>query len=148
MKRASSSTQPAAFDVFSRPGGGLGEPGPSGSPKSASEARGLVVTTLHQLIDTLADDLTFDLATQPTSPRPNSPLLLDTSEAAKLLSLSTSKVCQMANHGEIPSVRVGRSLRIPRDRLVAWVNDRTAEPDSLIGRKLPAWSRGDRSCER
>jgi excisionase family DNA binding protein len=147
MKRASS-TQRAALEVFSRPGGGLGEPGPSGSPNSAAKARSDLFATLHRLIDSLADVPVFDAAAQAASPQANHPLLLDATEAAKLLSLSRAKVCQMANHGEIPSVRVGRAVRIPRDQLIAWVNDRTAEPQWLRARRLPAWSRGDRSHER
>ncbi|MFI5387123.1 MAG: helix-turn-helix domain-containing protein [Fimbriimonadales bacterium] len=147
MKRASS-TQHPALDVFGRPGGGLGEPGPSGSPNSASKARLDLFATLHRLIDTLADGPGFDASAQGDSVHPNHPLLLDATEAAKLLSLSRAKVCQMANHGEIPSVRVGRAVRIPRDQLIAWVNDRTAEPQWLRARRLPAWSRNERSLER
>lgn len=132
-----------------RRGGGLGEPpAPSGSPNSSGQARLDVVTTLHRLIDALADFPGFDTASQPASPQRHDPLLLDASEAAKLLSLSRAKVCEMANHGEIPSIRVGRALRIPRDPLVAWVNDRTGEPDWLKARRLPTWSRRDRSLER
>jgi excisionase family DNA binding protein len=148
MTRSASAAQRADLDILARPGGGLGEPGPSGSPTSSSTARLDVVTTLHRLIDTLADVPGFNAAAQVASPQANHPLLLDATEAAKLLSLSRAKVCQMANHGEIPSVRVGRAVRIPRDQLIAWVNDRTAEPQWLRARRLPAWSRGDRSHER
>ncbi len=147
MKRGSS-TQRAAVEFFRRPGGGSGEPGPSGSPNAAANARLDLFTTLHRLIDTLADAPGFDAAAQGASVQPNHPLLLDATEAAKLLSLSRAKVCQMATHGEIPSVRVGRSVRIPRDQLIAWVNDRTAEPRCLRAQRLPAWSRSDRSHER
>jgi excisionase family DNA binding protein len=107
-----------------------------------------VFATLHRLIDSLADVPGFDPASQLASPQANHPLLVDVTEAATLLSLSRAKVCQMANHGEIPSVRVGRAVRIPRDQLIAWVNDQTAEPHWLRAKGLPAWSRGDRSHER
>jgi len=147
MTRASS-TQRAALEIFGRPGGVVGEPGPSGSPNSGTTARLDVVTTLHRLIDTLADLPGFNASTQPVSPERHDRLLLDASEAAKLLSLSRAKVCDMANHGEIPSIRVGRSLRIPREPLIAWVHDRTAELQWPRARRLPAWSRGDRSHER
>jgi len=147
MTRASS-TQRAAVEIFSRPGGGLGEPGPPGSPNSSGNVRLDVVTTLHRLIDTLSDFPGFNGSTKLTSPQRDEPLLLDATEAAKLLSLSRAKVCDMANHGEIPSIRVGRSLRIPREPLIAWVNDRTAAPDWLTTKRLPAWSRPDRSHER
>jgi excisionase family DNA binding protein len=137
-----------AVVTHGRHGGGLGEPGPSGSPNSGPNARSDLFATLHQLIDSFADVPGFDAASQLASPQPNHPLLIDVTEAAKLLSLSRAKVCQMANHGEIPSVRVGRAVRIPRDQLIAWVNDRTAEPHWLRARRLPGWSRGGRSLER
>jgi excisionase family DNA binding protein len=143
MRRATSA-QRTDVDVLGRPPTGREEPGVPGSSVSPAEARLLAVTSLHQLIDTLAAFPGFN-ASAPERP---DPLLLDAKEAAKLLSLSRAKVCDMANHGEIPSIRVGRSLRIPREPLIAWVNDRTSERDWLKARKLPAWSRNDRSLER
>ena len=129
-------------------GSSEGEPAPSGSPNSGANARLDVVTTFQRLIDTLADFPGFNASTARVSPQCHDALLLDASEAAKLLSISRAKVCELANQGEIPSIRLGRSLRIPREPLIAWVNDRTAEPDWLKGRRLPAWSRDERSHER
>ena len=147
MRRATSA-QRTDLDVLGRPPTRREEPGAPGSSVSTADARLLAVTTLHQLIDTLADLPGSKASTNPASPQRNDSLLLDAAEAAKLLSLSRAKVCDMANHGEIPSIRVGRSLRIPREPLIAWVNDRTTERDWLRARRLPAWSRGDRSHER
>jgi excisionase family DNA binding protein len=48
-------------------------------------------------------------------------LLLKADEAAKLLSLGRSKVFLMVATGELPSVRVGRAVRIPRAELEEWV---------------------------
>ena len=145
MKRASS-TQREARAVFSRPRGGMGEPGPSGSPMSAAEARGLVVTTLHQLIDALTQ------ISNPSSPMPSEwgdlPLLLDAAEAAKALSLSRAKVCDLANCGEIPSIRVGRAVRIPRDALLEWIEHRAKPALSRPTLRMPAWAHVDRSAER
>jgi excisionase family DNA binding protein len=144
MKRASSTQR--GSEVFGRPGGGLGEPGPSGSPISTAEARALVVTTLHQLIDTLIQ--------LPSSGSPGQqaestglPLLLDAAEAAKVLSLSRGKVCDLAARGEIPSIRVGRALRIPRDRLLEWIENRTSIASSQGPVRLPAWAHVNRSQE-
>ena len=147
MERAPS-VRRATLDVPRLPGGGLGEPGPSGSPNSVANARVEVVTTLHQLINTLTELSSANPATKGASARSDLPLLLDTAEAAKLLSLSRAKVCDMVSHGEIPSIRFGRSLRIPRDPLIAWVHERTNEPEWLRSRRLPAWTRGDGSLER
>ena len=142
------STQRATFDVFDRPGGGLGEPGPSGSPTSTAKASADVITALHQLVDTLTAFSRGSAVAELPSPQRDLPLLLDAVGAAKMLSLSRAKVCEMAGRGEIPSLRLGRSLRIPRDPLIAWVHERTNEPEWLRSRRLPAWTRGDGSLER
>jgi len=124
----------------------LGEPGPSGSPISAAEARGLVISTLHQLIDALTQ------VPDPSSHIPPSntgdlPLLLDAAEASKALSLSRAKVCDLANRGEIPSIRVGRAMRIPRDALLEWIEHRAGPPLNRSAVRLPVWARVDRSQE-
>ncbi len=146
MERAPS-VQRATLDVPRLPGGGLGEPGPSGSPNSVANARVEVVTTLHQLINTLTELSSANPATKGASARSDLPLLLDTAEAAKLLSLSRAKVCDMASHGEIPSIRFGRSLRIPRDPLVAWIEQNTNAAQCAATPRLPEWAHVDRSGE-
>jgi excisionase family DNA binding protein len=60
------------------------------------------------------------------SVNPCEPELLRVSDAAKLLSMSKSKVYEMAEKGEVPVVRIGTSVRIPRRKLLAWVEERTA----------------------
>lgn len=54
----------------------------------------------------------FDTEVQRTVPR--EPLLLRTHEAAGLLNISVRKVEKMCKSGELPSVRFGRALRIPK----------------------------------
>jgi excisionase family DNA binding protein len=128
----------------------LGEPRPTGSPTPTpgAAAASEVIKTLHQLIDTLSELSAGNARGPMPHPQRDLPLLLDADEAASALSLSRAKVFAMASRGEIPSVRIGRSLRIPRDPLVAWVEGRTSEPNWLRGRRLPAWTRGDGSLER
>jgi excisionase family DNA binding protein len=48
-------------------------------------------------------------------------------EAAQLLSLGRSTLYAMAAAGTIPTVRVGRSLRIPREELNRWIEQRTEQ---------------------
>jgi excisionase family DNA binding protein len=48
-------------------------------------------------------------------------MLLRVEEAARLLSLGRAKAYLMAASGELPTVRVGRSVRIPAAALRAWV---------------------------
>ena len=55
------------------------------------------------------------------------PLLLKATEAGKLLGLGRSKVFAMVAAGELPSVRIGRSVRIPREALERWVRGQTTE---------------------
>lgn len=47
------------------------------------------------------------------------PIMLRPAEVAALLALSRSEVYRMIERGEIPSVRIGRSVRVPR----RWVEE-------------------------
>jgi excisionase family DNA binding protein len=51
--------------------------------------------------------------------------LLRVEEAARVLALSRSKLFLMIAAGELPVVRFGRALRIPRRQLERWIADRT-----------------------
>jgi excisionase family DNA binding protein len=55
----------------------------------------------------------------------NEPELLRVTEAAKLLALSRTKVYEMAERGEIPVVRIGTAVRVPRRRLLEWIDAQT-----------------------
>lgn len=52
-------------------------------------------------------------------------LLLRVSETQKLLSLSRSTIYAMVASGELPSVRIGRAVRVPVDALKQWVEQQT-----------------------
>ena len=54
-------------------------------------------------------------------PSPEVPLLLRMTEAARLLGVSRSTMYQIVGSGEVPVVRLGRSVRVVRARLEAWV---------------------------
>jgi len=58
-------------------------------------------------------------------PMPPPPLLLRPIEAAWLLNFSVARVYQLIRSGELPSVRVGGSLRVPRADLEGWLRERT-----------------------
>lgn len=53
-------------------------------------------------------------------------LLLKADEAAVALGFSRSKVYELLAAGELPSVRVGGSVRVPAEALRRWVDDRAA----------------------
>ena len=55
------------------------------------------------------------------------PLLLKATEAGQLLGLGRSKVFAMVPAGELPVIRIGRSVRIPRQALERWIRDQTIE---------------------
>ena len=54
-------------------------------------------------------------------------LLLRPSEAAELVSLSRSKVYELIRDGTIPSVRLGKALRVPARELEAWAAELAAQ---------------------
>ena len=59
-------------------------------------------------------------------------LLVRPSEAADLLGLGRSKVYAMIASGELPSVKIGKSIRVPVEELRQWVHGRVSESTSLL----------------
>ncbi len=53
-------------------------------------------------------------------------LLLKPGEVIEILQIGRSRVYEMLACGELPSLRIGRSIRIPASALQKWVNDRQA----------------------
>ncbi len=51
-------------------------------------------------------------------------ILLRAEEVAELLGIGRTKVFEMISAGELPTVRIGRCVRIPRLELQAWVTSR------------------------
>ena len=57
------------------------------------------------------------------------PLVLTIEEAAGVLRISRGSAYEAARRGELPTVRVGRSLRVPRARLLELLGEPTPTPD-------------------
>jgi excisionase family DNA binding protein len=55
------------------------------------------------------------------------PELLRVPEAARLLNISRAKAYSLIAEGGLPVVKVGASIRIPRRRLLAWLEENTRE---------------------
>ncbi len=55
------------------------------------------------------------------------PMLLKVEVAAKLLSLGRTKTYALIASGELPVIRVGRSVRIPVAALHQWIEDRAKQ---------------------
>ena len=47
-------------------------------------------------------------------------------EVQAILRIGRSKVYEMIARGELPVVRIGRAVRIPRDGLGLWIAERTS----------------------
>lgn len=56
-------------------------------------------------------------------------LLLRVAEAARLLACSRSQAYKLVQTGEIPAIRVGSSIRVPRAALERLVEARLADRD-------------------
>lgn len=49
-------------------------------------------------------------------------------EVAERLGISRSKAWQMARAGELPTLRLGRSVRVPTEALARWIDEQTHDP--------------------
>lgn len=58
------------------------------------------------------------------------PLLLRPPEVSEMLGVSRALAYRWAQTGVLPVIRVGRSVRIPHDALVAWIAARTQQPST------------------
>ncbi|PHS04369.1 MAG: DNA-binding protein [Blastopirellula sp.] len=48
--------------------------------------------------------------------------LLNSRQAAKLLSISERKLWSLANEGDLPCVKFGRTVRYDKEDIKAWIN--------------------------
>ena len=56
---------------------------------------------------------------------PNVALLFRVDEVVEMTSLSKAKVYMMAASGQLPTLRAGRSLRVPLEGLRKWIEANT-----------------------
>ena len=50
-------------------------------------------------------------------------MLLKPAEVSELLGLGRSRIYELLACGELPSLRIGRSLRVPVNQLKQWIED-------------------------
>jgi excisionase family DNA binding protein len=60
------------------------------------------------------------------------PLLLKPIDVAHLLGVSKSKVYELLATGNLPSVRIGKSIRISTQELRAWIAARTLSASAAV----------------
>lgn len=58
--------------------------------------------------------------------RPADRMLLDSREVGEILGIGRTKVFEMMARAEIPVVRIGRLVRVPKPALMAWIVERTS----------------------
>ena len=61
-------------------------------------------------------------------------LVISVSEAAEILGISRGLAYELARVGQLPSLRLGRRLVVPRAALLTWLEG-AAQPQSSAGRK-------------
>jgi len=67
----------------------------------------------------------------PSSPNSASnPVLLHVVEAAEILALSRARVYQLIAAGELPHIRFGKSVRVPRAALLRYIERQTVNADN------------------
>lgn len=54
-------------------------------------------------------------------------LLLRPTEAAEAIGIGRSKIYELLASGDLPSIRIGGSVRVPVDALRAWIDRQLAE---------------------
>lgn len=57
---------------------------------------------------------------------PASRLLLTVSEVAAELQIARGKAYELVRSGTLPSVKLGRSVRVPRKALLDWIDQKTS----------------------
>jgi excisionase family DNA binding protein len=62
------------------------------------------------------------------------PLLLRITEVTTTLGLGRTKVFALIRSGELPVVRIGRSVRVPRDALQDWIWQHLEGADESLSR--------------
>jgi excisionase family DNA binding protein len=73
------------------------------------------------------------------------PWLLDSRQVARLLGISRTKTFQMMATAELPTVRIGRCIRVPREGLLNWVM-RQASLESAV--RPESWIHKQRASPR
>ena len=72
-------------------------------------------------------------------------LLLTTKEVAREFKISEKTVSRMVQKGQIPSLRIGRRIRIPTEQLKDWIRERSGYTPTGVGTMCA--SEGEKPCQ-
>lgn len=67
----------------------------------------------------------------PTEPAQPQKTMLSVEEAGKMLGVSRQIAYQLARRDDFPTLRIGRRLLIPRNKLIEWVDNHCGQKVSL-----------------
>lgn len=62
----------------------------------------------------------------------NLPAVLNASELANVLGISRAGAYQLLHQESFPTLRIGKRLLVPRDKLIAWINRNSGGGDELV----------------
>lgn len=63
--------------------------------------------------------------TQTHTPFEHVPDILNTQQLAEVLGISRAGAYQILNSKDFPTLRIGKRMLVPKDKLVAWIDDHT-----------------------
>jgi excisionase family DNA binding protein len=69
-------------------------------------------------------------ANRESRPSPAAPLLYHVEDAARLLAIGRTKAYELVSSGDLPSIHIGRSVRVSAAALEDWVRRRTDRKDA------------------
>ena len=56
------------------------------------------------------------------------PLMLSVPEVAAVLGISRAGAYELVRSDGFPALKIGGRIVVPKDKLIAWVNEKTSEP--------------------
>jgi len=65
-------------------------------------------------------------------PREQLPIVLTVKDIQRLLRISRAKAYDLTHKAGFPCVRIGRTIRIPRDAFLAWLTAQASQEDNII----------------
>lgn len=62
---------------------------------------------------------------KPSTPFEHVPDILNAQQLAEVLGISRAGAYQILNSKDFPTLRIGKRMLVPKDKLLAWIDDHT-----------------------